>query len=299
MRNFFSKTIYKNIKKNKNIFVVAADISPEGDMAKLQKRQKNFINVGVAEQTMVGCAAGLAMSGKRPFIYTIATFALYRPFEMIRDDLCYQNLPVTIVGMGAGSIYANLGGTHTSIEDISIARSIPNMQILAPCDPLELEECINYCCQKSKKTTYLRIGKSGESNLTNKKSEKWRFGKIRKIFQGKKTAFLVYGPISKLAFEVNEKFNNAFSIYSCHTLKPFDNFRLKKILKKYERIVIIEDHTEIGGLGEMVKTNSIGLPKVKIVHFSLKDKFIHIFSNQKDLLNAHGISVEKIYRKIK
>ena len=137
MRNFFSKTIYKNIKKNKNIFVVAADISPEGDMAKLQKTQKNFINVGVAEQTMVGCAAGLAMSGKRPFIYTIATFALYRPFEMIRDDLCYQNLPVTIVGMGAGSIYANLGGTHTSIEDISIARSIPNMQILAPCDPLE------------------------------------------------------------------------------------------------------------------------------------------------------------------
>ena len=112
MRNQFAKTIFELSKKNKNIHVVVADISPAGKMQEFQKRfPKRFINVGVAEQTMIGLSAGLAMN-KKVFAYTISTFSLYRPFEMIRVDLCYQNLPVCIVGMGAGTIYANLGATH-------------------------------------------------------------------------------------------------------------------------------------------------------------------------------------------
>ena len=100
---------------------------------------------------MAGISAGLALNGKRPFIYTIAAFVLYRPFEMIRDDICYQNLPVTIVGMGSGTIYSTLGCTHMTQEDISIARSVPNMQIISPCEPSELKEAIKYCSEKSKK----------------------------------------------------------------------------------------------------------------------------------------------------
>ena len=106
-------------------------------MAKFQSQKKNFINVGVSEQVMIGICAGLAFNGMKPFAYTIAPFSIFRPFEMVRDDLCYQKF-VTVVGMGAGTVYANLGGTHTAIEDISIARSLPNMQVLSPCDPLEL-----------------------------------------------------------------------------------------------------------------------------------------------------------------
>ena len=89
---------------------------------------------------MIGICAGLALKGCQPFAYTIATFSLYRPFEMVRDDLCYQNLPVTVVGMGAGVIYSTLGGTHHTQEDIAIAGAIPNMQIIAPCDPAECTE---------------------------------------------------------------------------------------------------------------------------------------------------------------
>ena len=139
MRNQFSERIFFNAKKNKNIYIVAADISPAGSMEIFRKKYPNrFINVGVAEQSMIGVCAGLAMRKKRAFAYTIATFALYRPFEMIRDDICYQNLPVTIVGMGAGTIYSNLGGTHMTQEDISIAKSMPNMSVIAPADPIEL-----------------------------------------------------------------------------------------------------------------------------------------------------------------
>ena len=105
MRNTFSNELYKIAKNDRKIYIIAADISPAGSMEKFRSENPDrFINVGVAEQVMVGVCAGLSMRGKKPFAYTIAAFALYRPFEMIRDDLAYQNLPVTIVGMGAGTI---------------------------------------------------------------------------------------------------------------------------------------------------------------------------------------------------
>ena len=96
----------------------------------------------------------------------------------MRDDICYQNLPITVVGMGAGTIYANLGGTHTAIEDISIARSIPNMRIIAPCDPLEMKEATEWCANKSKSPTYMRLGKAGEPNLTENAVDKFEIGSI-------------------------------------------------------------------------------------------------------------------------
>lgn len=301
MRNLLSNSLSKLAKKNKDIYIVVADISPAGAMDEFQKKNPNrFINVGVAEQSMISISAGLAMSKKKPFAYTIATFALYRPFEMIRDDLCYQNLPVTVVGMGAGTIYSTLGATHLSQEDVSIARSIPNMQVLAPCDPKELESCIKYCALISKKPTYLRIGKAGEKNFSEN-TEKWKFGKIRKLLQGNDTCVLSYGPIISMAFEVKE--NNPdlhYSIYSTHTLKPFDFNGLKKIFKKYKKIVTLEDHSCIGGLSEIVKSFAYTSKfNGKIVSFSLKDKFIHCYGNQRDLLKLHDITVEGISKSIR
>ena len=202
---------------------------------------------------MAGISA-IILNEKRPFIYTIAAFVLYRPFEMIRDDICYQNLPVTIVGMGSGTIYSTLGCTHMTQEDISIARSVPNMQIISPCEPSELKEAIKYCSEKSKKPTYLRIGKSGEKDFSKKNSENFKFGKIRNVIKGKNICFLVHGILIKKAFETCEILNKKKinpSIYSCHTLKPFDENRLKNF-SKYKLIITLEDHSIIGGLSEIV-----------------------------------------------
>ena len=303
MRNTFADTIYEQALKNKKIYVVVADISPAGKMLKFQKKHPSrFINAGVSEQTMIGMCAGLSMKGMRSFAYTISTFALFRPFEMIRVDLCYQNLPVTVVGMGAGTIYSNLGGTHLTQEDISVARSIPNMNIIAPCDPNELIEAVNFCCTKSKSPTYLRIGKTGEKNFTSNKTGKWKFGKIRKINSGSDVCFLTFGPIIKKVFEVQKKLESKkiyASIYSCHTLKPFDCIGLKKIFKKFKTIIIVEDHSEIGGLSNIVKTLAYeNLYTGKIINYSLKDKFIHCYGTQDDLLEKHGIASHKIYKNI-
>ena len=300
MRNAFSSTLAKLAKKDKDIYIVVADISPAGKMEDFQKNNKDrFINVGVAEQTMISVCAGLALNKKKPFAYTIAPFTLYRPFEMVRNDLCYQNLPVTIVGMGAGTIYANLGGTHLSQEDISISRSIPNMRIIAPCDSLELEDAVKFCSKNKNSPIYLRIGKSGEKNFSHNSKEKWKFGKIRKMCTGTETAILTFGPIIKMAFDIRGKLKKDIAIYNSHTLKPFDYAKLRKIFSKYKKIVVIEDHSEIGGLGSIVKeAGFIENYKGKIQCFSLKDKFIKEYFNQVDLIKKHGIETNKIIKSI-
>lgn len=303
MRNKFAEILYKQALKNKKIYLVAADISPEGKLKILrEKYPKRFLNVGVAEQVMIGVAAGLAIRKNIVFAYTISTFSLYRPFEMIRDDLCYQNLPVIVVGMGAGSIYSTLGGTHLTQEDISIARSVPNLNVLAPCDPNELEAIVSFLCKKTIGPVYLRIGKAGEKNYTSKSTEKWRFGKIRKIFKGRKsnTCILSYGPIIRKAFEANEKRSNTATIYSVSTLKPFDQSGIKKILKKYNNIITLEDHSEIGGLRDLIKISAYENKfQGELNSFCLKDKFFHKYGTQDDLLSLHGITVSKIVRLIK
>ncbi len=302
MRNIFAEELYQNAIRDKNIYIVVADISPAGNMQNFQKKYPDrFVNVGVSEMTMIGMCAGLALEKKRAFAYTIANFTLYRPFEMVRNDLCYQNLPVTIVGMGSGTTYANLGGTHISQEDISIARSIPNMNIIAPSDPLELKDAVNYCCQKSESPTYLRIGKSGEQNFTQGSKEKWEFGKVRQIISGTDICILSYGPIIKKAFKLKEnllkKKINA-SIYSCSTLKPFDNSRLKKIFRKYSKIIIIEDHSVINGLSQIVKVEAYeNQYKGNIINFSLQDKFLNNYESQDSLLETHGLSDKLIFNK--
>src|SRR5690349_9290063 len=184
MRNTFSEALYKAASSNPDIYIVVADISPAGSMAKFSEQYPaRFINVGVAEQSMIGICAGLALKGCQPFAYTIATFSLYRPFEMVRDDLCYQNLPVTVVGMGAGVIYSTLGGTHHTQEYIAIAAALPNLQIVAPCDPLECTEATRWCAQQKNGPVYLRIGKAGEPVLT-KGAQPWQFGKVRYLRRG-------------------------------------------------------------------------------------------------------------------
>ena len=303
MRNKFADAVFEIGSKDKRVCALVADISPAGSMLKFRENfPDRFINTGVAEQSMIGIAAGLALRGMRPVCYTIATFSLYRPFEMIRVDLCYQNLPVTIIGMGAGVIYSTLGGTHHSMEDISIASSLPNMTVLAPCDPLEMRLATEWCLTKSKGPVYMRLGKAGEPNLTENAKESFEIGKIRNLVKGKKIAILSYGITLNLCFQVMEKLKlNGLqpSIYSCHTLKPFDELTISKILNEYQQVVCVEEHVPNGGLSSLVKNSAFNnRSNAQIKSFTLKDEFIHFYGSHLELLNKHGLSVEQIISKI-
>jgi transketolase len=303
MRNTFSETLYECAKADPRIYIVVADISPAGSMAKFQAEYpQRFINVGVAEQVMIGMAAGLALKGCRPFAYTIATFSLYRPFEMVRNDLGYQNLPVTVVGMGAGVIYSTLGGTHHTQEDIAIAGAIANMQILAPCDPLECIAATRHCATQDRGPIYLRIGKAGEPKLTEGALEPFEFGKLRYLRRGSDVCILSYGVIMKQAAQLADRLaaqGQSVSLVSCHTVKPLDRAGIERALHTHKRVIVIEEHVPQGGLAPQTKQIAWDSRAPCQLHtFTLQDEFIHNYGSHDDLLAAHGLSVDRILRAV-
>ena len=302
MRNTFSETLYQEATNSPDVCIVVADISPVGSMSEFSKNYpERFINVGVAEQSMIAICAGLALKGMQPFAYTIATFSLYRPFEMVRDDLCYQNLPVTVVGMGAGVIYSTLGSTHHTQEDIAIAGALPNMQIIAPCDPLETIESVKYCTRQKKGPVYLRLGKAGEPTFTEN-ADPWEFGKIRYTRKGSDVCILTYGVIISLADKIAQNLDDKGkkpSLVSCHTLKPLDTEGIVKVLQNYSLVIVIEEHAPQGGLGAQVKQIAWDhQAKCLLQTFSLKDDFIHNYGSRESLLEAHGLSEKLIMSEI-
>jgi len=303
MRNAFSETFYELAQKDDKLCLVVADISPAGSIENFRQHfPHRFVNTGVAEQVMIGMVAGMAQRGLTPFAYTIATFALYRPFEMIRDDLAYQGLPVTVVGIGGGVSYASLGGTHHAQEDIFIASSIPTMQVLAPCDPLEVVEATKHCAVQKTGPLYLRLGRAGEPVFTQEAIEPFVFGKARYIHKGKKVCIISYGPIMDLAIKLHKRYkdkNIDASLVSMHTLKPLDKEGIKRFLKEYDDIVIVEEVSPYGYLAAQIKLMAWDLKVTCNIHsFSLEDKFIHVYGKPEELLSAHGLSIESISEKL-
>jgi transketolase len=299
MRNTFAQTFHEAAKSDPRLCVVVADISPAGAMDKFrQEYPDRFINTGVAEQIMIGMVAGMSMRGLKPFAYTIATFTLYRPFEFIRDDLCYQNLPVTVVGIGGGVTYSTLGSTHHAQEDVAVACAVPNLRVIAPCDPEEARAATHWCINQQEGPVYLRLGKAGEPSLSQNALTPFEFGKMRYLRDGGDICILGYGPVLKLGMEAAEALQArgiSTAVASVHTLKPLDREGIAAALGRFRHVIVLEEMVAQGGLGEKVK----GLAwesgaRCKLDCLSLQDEFIHCYGKHEDILAAHGISLASL-----
>ena len=298
MRNTFAKTFLEAAQEDARLCVVVADISPAGAMDQFRKEfPERFINTGVAEQIMIGMCAGMSMRGLKPFAYTIATFALYRPFEFIRDDLCYQDLPVTVVGIGGGVTYSTLGGTHHAMEDVAIASAIPNMRVIAPCDPEETRAATQWCVAQEEGPVYLRLGKAGEPLITQN-AKPFAFGKVRLLREGRDVCILGYGPVLKLGMDAAaalEKRGISVAVASVHTLKPLDREGIAPLLAGFPKVVVMEEMVPHGGLGNAVKALAWESgARCRIDCLSLQDKFIHFYGKHDEILRAHGISFDRV-----
>jgi transketolase len=299
MRNRFADVIYELGREDSRLCIVVADISPAGSMAKFRNDfPDRFMNTGVSEQVMIGLVAGMAQRGLRPFAYTIATFSFYRPFEMVRDDLCYQNLPVTVVGIGGGVSYSTLGATHHAQEDVSIACAIPNLSVIAPCDPAETEAAARWCATQSEGPVYLRLGKAGEPDLSRGAMGAWQFGKVRQLRGGTDVCILSYGPIMRRAMELADRFEAAgrrASVYSVHTVKPLDREGIADLLKRFSHVVVLEECAPNGSLSMQVKALAWDAGAAcRIDAFTLQDAFIHCYGSHDELLAEHGLSLSTI-----
>jgi transketolase len=303
VRNTFADTFYEAGKKDQRLAVVVADISPAGSIQKFREDfPDRFVNTGVAEQIMIGMCAGMALRGLRPFAYTIATFTLFRPYEFVRNDLCYHNLPVTIVGIGGGVTYSTLGATHHAMEDVALAGAIPNMSIIAPCDPAETRAATLWCTEQTRGPVYLRLGKAGEPDFTSKAPEPWEFGKLRYLKKGHDVCILSYGPIMKVSAGLSERFEKtgkSVSLVSVHTLKPLDREGIIAVLTAHKQVVVIEECVPRGGLAGLVKEIAWDQRAACSLNtFTLRDEFIHNYGSHNDLLAAHGLDLHTISTKL-
>lgn len=206
-----------------------------------------FWNCGVAEQSMIGIAAGLAKSGMRPFVYSIANFPTFRCLEQIRNDICYHNLPVTIVSVGAGLGYGTLGYTHHGIEDIAAMRSLPNISIYSPSDPIDVTQVLSRI-NKNPAPTYLRLGKNGEPEITEV-TENAIPGSARELTSGSDLTVLATGAVTENCLRVAQQLRTQgfnIQVISVTQLEPLDSkFLLATITST--KILVVEEHVKRGG----------------------------------------------------
>lgn len=301
MRNAFTKRLTEIASKNKNIILITND-APTPHFLEFQKKYPDrFINAGLAEQNMTGLAAGLALSGKIPITYSIVPFVVMRCYEQVRDDVCYQNVNVKIIGIGGGIVYSTLGGTHTSLEDISMMRALPNMTVISPADPLEATKVAD-AIVAYKGPVYVRLGRTGEPILYKKEYE-LKIGKAVRMKKGEDVSIIGYGPIlsrAVAAAEEMEKEGLSVEVINMHTLKPLDERTVLQTAKKTRALVTIEEHSVIGGLysavAEILARHQINVPLAGI---ALKDRFLANYGKQTEILDTLGFSLADVKKTIK
>lgn len=300
MRIAFIKTLLNLAKKDKDIILVTGDLGYSVFEDYIKKYPRQFINAGVSEQNMTGVAAGLAMEGKRPVIYSIVPFVTMRNFEMIRNDICYQDLNVKIVGVGAGFSYGPYGHTHHGLEDIGVLRSVPNIRIYTPGDPIETEYVTKQVFSK-KGPAYIRLGKAGEP-LVHKNVNKLNKSGLAEIAKGIDIAIISCSTMLTTGIEIvnilREK-NVRAQLISVYQIKPFDGKTLVRMTGRKKLVITIEEHSVIGGLGSSVaevlfEYNYTG--KLKII--GVPDRFTKVIGTQAHMRRANGLGAHQIARTI-
>jgi len=301
MRNTFVRELIDIAKKDRDLIVLSGDLGFSVFESYIDQMPDQFINAGIAEQSMTGIAAGLAMEGKKPVIYSIIPFVTMRNFEQIRNDICYQNVNVKIVGVGAGFSYGPYGHTHHSLEDIGILRTLPNMTIFAPGDPLEVS-LVTREAFASVGPAYIRLGKSGES-VIHKNPPEFATGKGIVISKGKDLALFVCSTMLETASIVREKLEQegiSVSFISMPSIKPLDVQLIMDMSKECNAIVSIEEHSVIGGLGsaiaEVLAEHGGGIPFKRI---AVPDRFTKTIGSQEFMRNENGLSIPQILQTIK
>lgn len=253
-REGFGAGILKAAKKNKNVVALTADLAGSIGLKEFKKIfPQRFIEVGVAEQNLVTVASGLALSGKIPFATSFAAFNPGRNFEQIRTTICYNNQPVIIVGSHVGLGVGEDGATHQMLEDISLMRSLPNMQVIVPCDFEQAKAAVLEIVKKPK-PTYLRVNRQKSALITTSKT-KFEIGKAQIMKTGKDITIISNGPMlaeALIAADELKKQKISAEVINIHTVKPIDSVAIVKSAKKTKRVLTIEDHTIYGGLGGAV-----------------------------------------------
>jgi len=255
-----------------------------------------FLNVGVAEANMIGVASGLALCGIKPYVYSIVPFATMRCFEQIRNDICYQNVDVKIVGIGSGIGYGYLGPTHHSREDIAIMRALPNMAVVCPGDPIETELIVNESLLFNR-PLYMRLGKGNEP-MIHKDKPKLKIGKGLLVKDGRDITLISTGNmLNNALISANQLLKKGLRtrLISMHTVKPLDEDIVLRAAEETKAIFTIEEHSTIGGLGSAVaEVLAENGSRILFKKIGLCDAFEKIVGSHEYLCKINNLSPDAI-----
>lgn len=248
----FSETLLSLAKKDRNILVVTSDSRGSGKLISFGTNLPDqLIEVGIAEQNLVGVSAGLASTGKKVFAVSPASFMSARALEQIKNDVCYSDHPVKLIGISAGVSYGALGSTHHATHDLAALRAINNITIIAPADNLETAEAIKAAVGMSH-PVYIRFGKRPMYHL-HRQETKFEVGKSITVREGKDIAFIATGEnvyhALKASYELDKE-GISCRVISMHTVKPLDTEAVICTAEECQALITIEEHSIFGGLGE-------------------------------------------------
>ncbi len=300
-RGIYGQSLLGLSETNKNIFAISADLGNSSGLDRFKKTfPERFLNIGIAEQNLVGFASGLSSIGFNLFISSFAPFITMRACEQVRLNLGYMKSNVKIVSIGSGLSMGFLGNSHFGLEDISIIRSIPNIPIICPSDCFEVFKAVQ-ALSKYEGPAYLRLSGAAPSPIIYKEDFDFEIGKSITIKNGEKILVLTYGTILGNVIKAVELLDSERSI-SCHienvhTLKPIDK-KIKDLLKEFQIIVTVEEHSIIGGLGtiiaELITENNLTIKHKKI---ALPNQFLKS-GTYDQLLDRYFLSSQEIYKSI-
>lgn len=300
MQRAYMSKLMELAEKDRNILHLVADSDTGFDELFARYFPMQIYNFGIAEEHMVAASAGMATVNKIPFVYTTGAFLVYRSLEFIRDDICFQNLNVKIVGMGSGLSISELGPTHHTTEDIAILRALPNLMILSPATPLQVQQCVEQA-YLHKGPVYIRIEMNNEKEFFEKES----FNVFKNQLLREKGNITVFstGSILEEVMEAAirlEEDEIKVNVVNVSLIKPFERSNLVKMAQMSRMVVTVEEHNIIGGLGGIISEILIeeGIA-VKLLKIGLEDMFAVGFGTLKQIRKENGLSSENIYQKIK
>lgn len=298
MRKKCLDLVYELAKADPRVVFVGSDLGPGVLNTMKQEMPSRFFMEGVAEQHIIGMAAGLAMEGFIPYVNTIATFITRRCYEQVALDLCLQDLPVRLIANGGGGVYAPLGPTHLAVEDLAIMRALPNMTIVAPCDADEMQRFM-LASKDWPHPIYIRLGKGGDA-VVSREELGFELGKAIVLREPGAGLFVTTGVMTQIALKAAERLADeglACGVLHVHTVKPLDHDALAHWLPRVDGVVTVEEHTRIGGLGSAVLefcNDHLPMAASKIARMGIPDHFAEQYGSQNSLLAHWGITVDTV-----
>lgn len=296
MRTAFSDALVAAALADPKVLLLTGDHGYALFDAFRKARPAQYINCGIAEQNMVGVAAGFAKAGFKPIVYGLAAFVPMRVLEQIKIDVCYENLPVILIGDGAGLVYSHLGTSHQCTEDIACTRVMPSLTVLSPADRFEMAATMRLALEL-RAPVYLRVGKSDRGDVHSgevqlRSSEMLRVG----ASQGR-IALIATGSMVRTAMELVEAGLHA-EVWSAPSLKPLNREQLREIATRVDLIVTLEEHSIVGGLGACVTEHLAAFHPLPVCRIGIEDRFSEFCGTWDYLLQEHKLDIQSVTHRI-